>query len=607
MKEPSSLQKLYQIFTPAERKYSLVILVLSLMTGIAQSLGVLSVLPFINVVLYPDIIFENDILRWFYTTFGFQRALHFLIFLGGVVFLALLFSNGISAFTIWAKVRFVTRRNHYLSTRLLTKYLSNPYPFFLKRNSNELSKNILAEVGILTKDYLMSLLELITNSFILLFILITILIVDFTASFFAILIFGTLYGTIMLMLRKRLRRRGQLSRTENKKRYRYTNEALSSFKTTKVNHAEPYFIEQYGKASFAFANHNTYAQVVGSMPRFIIEAVAAGGLVVFVVVQLALGRDLESLAPAVGVLGFAGYRMLPALQNAFQKATKLQYARPVLDRIYDDLMEAKSMDLDAATKLGTKTLAFDKKLVLKEVSFAYEGTTHAVLHKLSLTIPKNHVVGFVGETGSGKTTLIDIVMGLLEPHQGELLVDGIPINEENVRQWQKNIGYVPQEIYLTDDSLMRNIAFGLPENEVDETRIKEVAKLAALSTFIETELPEGYHTVVGERGVRLSGGQRQRIGIARALYRNPSVLVLDEATSALDGTTEEAVLQAIRSAAKERTVIMVAHRLNTLIDCDVIYLLEKGNVVASGTYQKLLETNETFQRMAKEPKDSKLG
>lgn len=601
--EKNAIQKLLEVFSPRERKQAWIIFVFTILAGLTQSIGVLSVLPFMNVVLDYEVIFNQPILFAIYNFLGLTRAFHFLIILGGFVFLALLASNLMGALTIWAKTRFVNRQNHRMSVKLLSKYMTQPYEFFLSRNSNELSKNILAEVAMLTSGYLMSLMEIFTGGFILLFILITILVVDFTASMIALVIFGSLYGTIMLYLRKKLRRRGELARVENEKKYRYTYEGLNSFKTTKVIHAEPYYIGEYRQASEAFARHNTFAAVASAMPRFLVEVIAVGGLMLFVMVQLALSRELEQLAPVVAVLGLAGYRMLPALQTVFQNLTSLQYTRPVLDRLYEDLVDVSSVSLaEMDEELNSQDLAphpFTKSIALENARFQYRNTESDVLKGISVTIKKHQVVGFVGETGSGKTTMIDVLMGLLHLEGGHMAIDGEPLNRKQLKAWQKNIGYVPQEIFLTDDTISQNIAFGINKKDIDLTRVQEAARLASIDRFIEEELPLKYDTIVGERGVRLSGGQRQRIGIARALYRNPQVLILDEATSALDGTTEEAVLSAIGAAAKERTVIMVAHRLNTLMDCDVIYILEKGTIVDSGTYHSLLENNETFQRMAK--------
>jgi len=289
--------------------------------------------------------------------------------------------------------------------------------------------------------------------------------------------------------------------------------------------------------------------------------------------------------------------MLPALQGVYYAYNRMIYFRPLLERIYKDVYEAQTY----AAAVGVQDVAplpFNESITFTDASFKYNRAESGVLHKVNLTITKNTMVGIVGKTGSGKTTLMDIILGLLFVQKGSMKVDDTPITPQNVKAWQAEIGYVPQEIYLSDDTVRKNIAFGIQDEAIDDIRIKEVIQMAALEDLV-ARLPQQEHTIVGERGVRLSGGERQRIGIARALYRKPSLLVLDEATSSLDGKTEEEVLQAIRQAAKSITIIMVAHRLNTLIDCDVIHVMNQGQLVDQGTYQELLQNNEDFQSMAK--------
>jgi len=252
-----------------------------------------------------------------------------------------------------------------------------------------------------------------------------------------------------------------------------------------------------------------------------------------------------------------------------------------------------------SSKQIKKEINFQKAIKLKDIRFCYTDNSFDVISKINLTIPKNSFIGFAGATGCGKTTLVDIILGLLTPQSGQIIVDNTPITQENIQSWQQKIGYVPQEIYLSDDSVRKNIAFGVSDKDIDDKQVKLAARIAALDAFVEIELPKKYNTIIGERGIRLSGGQRQRIGLARALYRNPEVLILDEATSSLDGATEEAVLKAIQHAAKSRTVIMIAHRLNTLKDCDQIYIMEKGSIIGQGTYKELIDTNRQFREMAK--------
>jgi ATP-binding cassette subfamily C protein len=273
------------------------------------------------------------------------------------------------------------------------------------------------------------------------------------------------------------------------------------------------------------------------------------------------------------------------------------YLSPIVERIYDDVEQARSFELSIGT-LNVDKLPLNQAIHFEKASFKYDRGEDNVLLDVSLTIQKNTMVGIVGKTGSGKTTLMDLLLGLLFVQDGVMKVDETVITPQNVKQWQAQIGYVPQEIYLSDDTVRKNIAFGQHEDSIDDERVKQVVSMAALDDLV-ARLPQQLETIVGERGVRLSGGERQRIGIARALYRQPQLLVLDEATSSLDGKTEEEVLEAIRKAAKEITIVMVAHRLNTLVDCDVIHVLSEGQLIDQGTYQDLISRNVTFQQMAK--------
>jgi ATP-binding cassette, subfamily B, bacterial PglK len=587
MRFKEMMKKLKVILNPRERKLAVLILILSLITGLAQSVSVVLVLPFINAIFNPEIIQENVIFLMIMNLFGIQRTLNYLIIFGSFIFLALIGSNILMVITIYAKTRFVTMRNHHLSKKLLSKYLSSPYSFFLKRNTSELTKRVLDEVNRFTYLYLLYLMDVIVFGSTLIIIIITILLIDFSSSIIAILVFGSLYGGLVYFLKNTLKLKGQNSVESNRLRYLYTTEALSSIKTTKLAHKELYYINQYEKSSYEFAKNSAYSTIVMVLPRYVIEGVAFGGLIIFIVIQLALGGSVDSLLPIVGVLGLAGYRMLPALNQTFSALSNVIFNAPIVDKIYEEMIE--DSEFNSFTDKNPVAIQFKESISLDKISFAYDETQLFKLSDISLEIQKNQVIGFIGETGSGKSTLIDILMGLLKPHSGSIKVDHQSINQESVRGYQRLIGYVPQDIYLSDDSLEKNIAFGVIAEEIDKDLIKKAAKIAAIDQFIENELEDGYQTFVGERGVRLSGGQRQRIGIARALYHQPEIIVFDEATSALDNETEKEVLKAIKNASKERTVIMIAHRLNTLKDCDVIYKLDKGQIVFSGTYQDVIK------------------
>lgn len=575
MNDKLGLKKLYKVFTPSERKKALILLILSMATAISQAVGVFSIFPFIDVLMQPELIETNAVYSYIYELFNFRSTNVFLTVLGMAVFVIMVGSNGLSILTLWFKTRFVFNRNHAISKRLLEVYLKRDYEFFLGRNTSELSKNILQEVNHLTQKYLIALFEIIINIMILLFIIITILIIEPIVTGIAVLFFGIVYLFTNHFVKNALKKRGEKRLIVNKERFKMANEALSSIKTTKVYGVESFFLNKYAKNSSLFARYNSFSRIAGQMPRFIIEAVAFGALVLFVVVQLLLGNDITSMISVVAVLAFAGYRMLPAVQKVFQSASEIYYNRPILDKVFEDLYDKKHM-----SKVDFKTfppLEFTHSITVNNIEFAYDGSANKkVLKALNLKIEKGQIVGFKGPSGSGKTTLIDILMGLLEPTNGEVLIDETPLKKSLIRSWQAKIGYVPQDIYLSDDTIANNIAFGFGDEKIDCNKVKDVAKIAALDDFIENELEDKYQTIVGERGVRLSGGQKQRIGLARALYKNPEVLVLDEATSALDNETEKSVIKAIENAAKNRTVLMIAHRLTTLEKCDLVYEVNKG-------------------------------
>ncbi len=596
--DKSMVRKLYEIFTPQERIQALLIFFAGLITAFAQMTGVFSVFPFINVAMNPTSIQTNRWLAFAYTTFSFSSPGEFMVALGIAVVILVILSNGITALTMWAKTRFVLNRNYTFSNRLLAVYLGRPYAFFLNSNSSDLGKNVLSEINQLTTSFLMPLFEAMINILILAVIVFMLFSVNPAVTVLTIGFLGTVYGTLNFFLKVRLKRMGAERMEANKKRFRAATEALSSIKISRVIGAEPFFLDRFAENSRKFADLNVFAKVAGQLPSYLMESIVFGGLILFVVLALVRGGEVSSVVPLVSLYAFAGKRLIPALQQIYASVTQIYYNKAILDRLYQDLVSDEQHDLFPKEGGEGKELPFRHRILLENIRFRYPEGERNVIDGLDIEIPRESVVGLVGTTGSGKTTLVDIILGLHIPKEGRMLIDDTPVAPANIRAWRRKIGYVPQDIYLSDDTVTRNIAFGIPDDRIDEEQVRRAARIAALDDFIQT-LPEQYGSVIGERGVRLSGGQRQRIGLARALYRSPEVLVLDEATSSLDGATEEAVLNAIRSASKAKTVIMIAHRLNTLKDCDVIYMLEKGRISASGTYEGLLLENREFMRMAK--------
>ena len=608
------IRKLRDLLTPGEKRKAVILFGLILATGIMEALGVASVMPFLSVLSNPEVIRESAYLSYVYNTLGFTSSQSFLLFTGVLVFIVVVSGLSLKALTQYALARFTQMRNYTISTRLLRDYLGRPYSWFLNRHSADLGKTVLSEVGQVISGALMPTAQLIANVVIAACLVITLLLVNPLVAIFAAALLGGSYALVYTVLRKYLSRIGAERVKANQQRFQIAQESLGGIKEVKAAGLEAGYMNSFGKPAQRFAKCQAANQIIGQLPQFILQAIAFGGLLVIVLVMLATrGGDLGQVLPVMGVFAFAGQRLLPALQKIYQNATKMRFGKPALDALHADLSNEKKEPLESAKEIDP--LPLQQNIELANITFTYPGAGQAAINDLNLKIPANTTVGFAGSTGAGKTTLVDIIMGLLPPDHGQLLVDGQPIFEgqkapastrnnltlktcNSVRKWQRALGYVPQQIFLADDTVSANIAFGVPAKEMDQAAVERAAKIAELHEFVMQELPQGYGTTVGERGVRLSGGQRQRIGIARAMYHNPDVLILDEATSALDNITEKAIMDAVHNLSRQKTIIMIAHRLSTVQKCDQIFLLEHGRLLAQGTYSELLEESQEFKKMA---------
>jgi len=594
-------KKILGLLTLRERWQLLGLLLAIILTALFQTLGVGCVLPFMSLVMQPEIAIENKWLNWLYTSFNFTTINSFIVFTGVLMASIIFLGNAISAFTLWLRLKFVWRKNHAISERLLKKYLSQPYIYFLNRHSGDLSKNILAEINLLTGQILMPLMNLLAQSIIILSISLMLMLVNPGITAVTMVVLAGPYALLYLTIRQPLERKGNKRLEANRLRFKAASEAFSGIKELKVMGREQYFLEKYSEPSKTNADLLASTALIGSVPRYGLETVAFCGIILLVLGFVAAERDVRQLIPLVSFYAFAGYRLMPSLQNIFQSFTQIKFTEATLDKIYYDMTDETGSISFASNWSNNlqEPISFNQSISLENITFGYPGAKEPAICNLSLKINYLQSVGIVGPTGAGKTTLVDIILGLITPQDGLMTVDGIFINENNIRKWQRNLGYVPQQIYLCDDTVARNIAFGIPDEEIDLETVKRVASIANLDDFIVNRLPYGYETLIGERGIRLSGGQRQRIGIARALYHDPEVLIFDEATSSLDGVTEDAVLAAINNAAKVKTLIIIAHRLDTIKNCDVIYLLDKGRILTHGTFQELLSSNAKFRAMAK--------
>jgi len=557
-------------------------------------LGVASILPFMAVLANPELVQTNANLNALFNfshRIGIHSTEQFLFVLGALVFVFLVSSLVFKALTTYAQTRFTLMREYSLGKRLVEGYLHQPYSWFLNRNSADLGKNILGEVGAVVGGVMAPLMTLIAQSTIMLALLILLIIVDPLLALGSFVVLGFFYAGIFVIARESLKNLGQARIDANKERFTAVIEAFGAAKEVKVGGLEQTYIQRFTKPAEIYAKAQATSQLIAQLPRFALEAIAFGGMLLVILYLMAKSGSFTSALPIITLYAFAGYRLMPALQHIYSSLTQLRFAGPALDALHKDLSSLQAAD---AQHGKISPLPLTQAITLSQVSYRYPNAPQQALKGIDLTIPAHTTVGFVGATGSGKTTIVDVILGLLEPQEGALNIDGQSITAANRRQWQRAIGYVPQQIYLADDSIASNIAFGVNAKDIDQEAVERAAKIANLHQFVVNDLPQGYATIVGERGVRLSGGQRQRIGIARAHYHNPRVLILDEATSALDNLTEQAVMEAVNNLGHHITIILIAHRLSTVRQCDQIYLLERGEVKAQGTFEELAQTSNMF-------------
>lgn len=590
------LVKLIGLLTPVERRQAVGVLLMVVVMALLDALGVASIMPFMAVVTNPDLVETNIFLATIYKGFGTPSIQDFLLTLGVLIFVILLLSLSFKALTTYFQLRFTLMREYSLGKRLVEGYLHQPYPWFLTRNSADLGKAVLSEVNTVIYNGMLPAATLIAQSAVAGALLLLLLIVNPSLALTMGVVLGCAYALIFKFMNRILNRLGQERVDLNSKRFTSVNEAFSAVKEVKVGRLEAAYIKRFAKPAELYAKYQAAAQVIVFLPRFALEAIAFGGLMLMALYLMLGGSSFAQALPIISLYAFAGYRLIPAMQQIYSSLSSLRFMGPAIDVLYADLSEFRSVTSDVESP---SSMILERSIILSNVTYSYPGSARAALDGVNLTIPANKVIGLVGASGSGKTTAVDLLMGLLEAQNGSLCVDNVTINPTNVRQWQKLIGYVPQQIYLADDTVAANIAFGIAEDNIDLDKVTHAARIANLHDFVMTDLPNGYDTQVGERGVRLSGGQRQRIGIARALYHNPQVLILDEATSALDNLTEFAVMEAINQLRHNITIVLIAHRLSTVKDCDQIYLLEKGQVLAQGSYDELRQTSEVFQKMTK--------
>lgn len=568
-------KKLSYIFSKRD-KYKIALLLCIMVAGsFLELLGVAVFQPFVNIIMMPDSIQENPYLARIYQMFGCSTTESFLT----VVALGIIVIYVVKNVYLWVEqnliMKFTYGMQQKLSTRLLTTYLSEPYTFHLNKNIAELQRSMQEDTGLFTQ-VLMHTLQLVAE----VVVCIVLGVYLFTVSnSITVVIVGLLILCVVLFTKitKRFTEQlGKEAQVYKGKLYQWVNQSLGGVKEVKVLNREEFFVSSYKKYYGLYIKGVRINRLLSITPKYMVEAVCMTGLLIAIIIKLNFGHgELENFIPQLATFAVAAFRLLPSVGRINEHVNNILYAVPSVDLIYGDLKGIEDYQESKGEEEG-KEWSFEHGITAKHITYAYPNTDTNVLEDANCVIPKGKTVAFIGSSGAGKTTMADIILGLLAPQRGKILVDDIDVFK-NLTMWHHQIGYIPQVIYLSDDTIRNNIAFGIHEDHIDEEAVRTALKKAQLAEFVDT-LPDGLDTIVGDRGVRLSGGQRQRIGIARALYHDPEILVLDEATSALDNETETAVMEAIESLQGSKTMIIIAHRLTTIQNADIIYEVGDGKV-----------------------------
>ncbi len=590
----SLFSQLSVLLSRRDRKKAIFLVLMIVVMSVLDVFGVAIIMPFIAVLSNVSIIKTNVILSSVYNFFDFSEEQNFLMFLGSMVFFALLLSICFRALTNWLILNFTYSRECDISSRLLQGYLYQPYEWYLNKHTSDLGKSVLAEVTQVTNGVIIPFINLLSKSIVVILLLSLLIITEPALALIIGLAFGLTYVIIFLLLRNKIHYLGRSKSESIKMIFRSLADALGGIKDLKARGVEAYFLDKFTQQAKSNVKLQVGAQWIKTLPRFVIEAVAFGGMILVILFLIHQHGDLKTVIPVIALFAFAGYRLIPSLQEIYSAMSSLKFNKPALDNLIEDL---RNVPTELQKNTTVNKISFNHALQLSNVFYQYPSADKPTLKDVQIQIPINNIIGFVGSTGSGKSTLIDILLGLLTPTQGSLMVDGKPINHSNVKSWQSALGYVPQQIFLVDDTIAANIAFGVAADEIDYAAVERAAKIANIHDFIINDLAHGYQSKLGERGIRLSGGQRQRLGIARALYHNPKVLILDEATSALDNVTEQGVMESIQSLHQSVTIIIVAHRLSTVKRCDQIYIIHDGKVEDSGSYDRLAQQSTRFKKM----------
>jgi len=598
----ANLKKLFSLLNPSQRKNLFLLQFLVIFMAFAEIASVFSIGPFMALIGNLDQLNGDGLIAEAYKFSGITDQNNFIIAFGATVISILTLSALISTFTLWRLAMYGAKVGADLGNRLFSYYMNESWLFHSQRNSSDLVNKISVETTRVTGSIILQLMFLNAKVTLVLFLSVSIFILDPKIALSGVAIFSFAYLFIYRLVKKQLELNGNMHTQGNRARFQLMSEGFGGIKEILLLGRQNFFKKRFFIASENFFYAWGNSQVLSSVPKYFMELVSFSAAVLLVMYFLVSNQgNLEIILPIVSIYALAGFKLLPAFQQIYFSISTIQANIASYENIKSDLKSSavhySDYNYEDDASVSSESISFSKAIMLSNISFSYPETSQSLISNLSIEFPKNQVIGLVGPSGSGKSTIIDILMGLVEPDAGELVVDSYALNLLQKRALQNSIGFVSQSIYLADSSIKENIAFGIPPDLIVNTDITRALKLANLEDVIQS-LPNGVDTFVGERGVQLSGGQRQRIGIARALYNDPEILVFDEATSSLDGLTEKNIMKAIDSFAGQKTIILIAHRLSTVMNCNLIYYMENGKIIDQGTYQYLIESNANFKQMS---------
>ncbi|WP_218352560.1 ABC transporter ATP-binding protein [Alteromonas lipotrueiana] len=559
------------------------------------SIGFLA--PYITLLSDPSYLETNKYFRMAYELTGADSYLNFLLIYSICVCSIILISNVVASAVLWLSIKFTIDIGSGLQRKLFSAYMKNQYIFFLEKNSSHLITTISGQIPRMVYMVFQPFLQAVSQVILTLFIVIGLIVVDPLLALIAALIVSSVYVVIYFAIRRRAVESGKTVSAVSRSKLKMLTESIKGIREIKLLGAEPWYEREIDKTTKRGLTAQAYIRLSGELPRFIVETIVFSAIIVLGIYLITSGTPQQQIVTTLSFYAMAGYKLLPAAQTIYKAVTSIKGNSSVVDEVWTSFSTASERARKITQKQDT-SVSFDgfQRMQLQSVNYHYPNSEVNVISNLNMTLEVNKLVAFVGGSGAGKTTVANLVAGLITPSQGTVEIDGIPLTYSRSRAWQNKIGYVPQSVFIVDDTITSNICFGIPKADIDHERVVEVAKKANLHEFIEG-LPDSYETMVGENGEMLSGGQRQRLAIARALYKQPSILILDEATSALDNITERRILSEINKLTDEMLVIMIAHRLSTVEKCDRIYLFSNGQIEHQGTYQQLLDNSDYFREL----------